>query len=98
MIGRGAVAPSQTLPKGPPSTATAGTNGGIATKNQKTVSRKEPERTATTNPKETSGGKSEDNPLRLCALKPPQRRQSATEGRKGSFPPSLVQKGARMLF
>jgi len=53
-IGRGAVAPSQTLPGGPPPPATTGKDGDTITENPKTVSRKELERTATT-------GKDSDN-------------------------------------
>jgi len=92
LIGRGAVAPSQTLPKGPPPPATTGTDGGTAAKNQKTASRKELERTATTGKdsdnrtKKASGEKSEGNPLQLSALKPPQRRQSARKDEEA--PPS----------
>ena len=40
-IGRGAVAPSQTLPKRPTALVTTGTGGSAATENQKTASRKE---------------------------------------------------------
>ena len=47
-IGRGAVAPSQTLPGDPPSPATTGTAGDTIAETPKTVSRKEPGRSATT--------------------------------------------------
>ena len=46
--------------------------------------------------KKPAGERARTTPLRLFASKPRQRRQSATEGPRGLFPPSPGQKGARM--